>query len=150
MPTNLPNKQLKKEAKAIPYHIQRPISNLKRQLKDLTLKQWQFERDYGDTGRTTHKCFLQVETCRLVRCKLITQIYAGHGAFPIYLHRFVQKGGMGMRGVANPKTGKNHLNNLPTNTSTQSAQRNTKQQTALPPPVANNKHFQTKGKAVIR
>lgn len=84
MPKKYPNTQLKMKFKQ--YHSTRSISNLKRQVKDITLKQMKFEWDYGGTGRTKHKY-----VPRLVSCKLLSKIYTGHEAFPTYLHRFVKK-----------------------------------------------------------
>lgn len=46
---------------AISYHIRKPITTLKRTLKELTIKQWQLKCDYGETGRLTHRYFSNID-----------------------------------------------------------------------------------------
>lgn len=50
---------------AISYCIEKTVSNLKKTLKELTIKQWQFEGIYGE-GRQTQSYFSTLDRHRLV------------------------------------------------------------------------------------
>lgn len=76
------------ENKEPKHYLLKPTSKLKRTLKELTIKQWQFKWDYGDTGRETYQYFPTLDKNRLISDYLSSQQYTAYEAFSAYLHRF--------------------------------------------------------------
>lgn len=101
----------------------------KKTLKVLTLRQWQYEWDYRDTGRLPQSYTPKVDIHRLISYKLLSQLFKGLGVFPAYLHRFklletpeYECGSPGTLKLSH---------SLPTNLSNPSGQNNTKQKATL-------------------
>lgn len=65
-----------------------------------------------DTGKTIHKYCPKIVTLNLVNCKLLTNIYTAHGAFPTYLYSFVKKNSPNCE-CGDMETRKHHLSTWP-------------------------------------
>lgn len=65
-----------------------PHSHIKKELKKLTMQEWQTYWDYSDTGRHTFNLIQQVSLKTYDLIPAITAFLSGHGPFRVYLCRF--------------------------------------------------------------
>lgn len=135
--------------KEIPYHLERPISNVKRHLRELTTKQWQLEWNYGNMGRMTHEFFPNVDSRRIMSWNLRSQIYTGHGAFLDYLNRFTSKDEPNCSFVE-LRTPKRYLTSYTLTQSLDMIHITPNSKNLWYNQLANNKHVQRKRRAVVR
>lgn len=131
------------------YYLEKPISHLKRILKEITVKQWQFDWDYGDKGRETYDYFPKVNNNRLISDFFLAQLYTAHGAFLEYLHK-CKKADTPDCACGSEGRPILFLTECPLTQANPLAHITTENKKEWYKQVANNKHVQNKAKIVIR